>query len=253
MLAVSKNGELIINDAAETIQIMNKERNSVGPLSPEIQLFGRFTTATNYLKNVACPLQISHGFSVHEARIEQDYWTAVDDLNKLSGRQGSAHIDLRPFGAGVFYHDYCLDVPLLSRNISYAFPNLDRSQRVELTRDLIAALLYSTICRNPVGGQTGHANHDMPNSIYITYGNAFPYCAQEAFERPVQRALNGGYVEEAKKCFSEWLEERKKRYGIFCGFEQSMGLGEATIDLQTMIETTVEETTPAIRNEILAL
>ena len=250
MFSMGRDGEIAINNCADTLKNMNIERSSVGPLSPELQLFGRFTTASVFLKNIDTPLQLNHGFTVHEARIEHDYWTTVDDLNKSSGIQGGAHIDLRPFGAGVFYHYYCLDVPLLSRNIVAAFPDLDPEKNLDLTQDLIAAFLYAALTRNPVGGQTGHANHDLPSCAYVTYGNAFPYTAQNAYECPVQPEQHGGYVKSAKKCFEQWREERKKRYGIFCGFEQSMGLGETDVDLQTMVETTVEEATPAIRGEL---
>ena len=252
MFSVGKDGEIAINDCADTLKNMNVERNSVGPLSPELQLFGRFTTASVFLKNIDTPLQLNHGFTVHEARIEHDYWTTVDDLNKQSGKQGGAHLDLRPFGAGVFYHYYCLDVPLLSRNIAAAFPVLEPERNLEMTQDLIAAFLYAALIRNPVGGQTGHANHDLPSCAYVTYGNAFPYSAQSVFECPVQPEQHGGYITAAKKCFEQWRKERKKRYGIFCGFEQCMGLGETDVDLQTMVEASVEEATPAIRRELFS-
>lgn len=247
---VDKQKKIVIKDCADTIKKVRKERDSVGPLSPELQLFGRFTTASNYLENIDTPLQVSHGFTVHETKIEQDYWTAVDDLNTHSDRQGSAHLDTRAFGAGVFYHYYCLDVPLLSRNIVHAFTQLPKEQVIKLTRDLIASFLYAALCRNPIGSQTGHANHDLPLCAYATFGSAFPYSAQAAFERPVQREQLGGYSEIARKCFMDWMEKRKKRYGIFCGYEQGMGLDILDADLQTFVESSVDESTPIIRNAI---
>ena len=251
IFGVNKKGEILIRDCAEAIKEVYSERTSVGTLSPELQLFGRFTTASNYLQDIDVPLQVSHGFTVHEVKIEQDYWTAVDDLNRSSERQGGGHLDMRAFGAGVFYHYYCLDVPLLSRNVSRAFTQLSQEQSVGLTRELLAAFLYAALCRNPSGGQTGHANHDLPSCAYGTFGNAFPCSAQVAFERPVQNGQHGGFVTEAKKCFMKWREERKKRYGIFCGFEQGMGLDNLDVDLQTFVESSVEEATPAIHSAIL--
>lgn len=250
MLTVDPKGEIIIRDCAETVKTLRKERNSVGPLSPEIQLFGRFTTASVFLKNIDCPLQVSHAFTTHEARIDYDYWTTVDDLNMDSDNTGAAHIGQRAFGAGVFYHYYCLDVPLLSRNIAAAFPTLDSSKRINLTQDLIAALLYATLLKNPVGGQNGHANHDLPYFAYLTYGNAFPYSAQSAFEAPVQPDKSEGYLKASKDRFEAWLNERRKRYGIFSGFESGMGLDEFDVNLQTLVETTVEKTIPVITREM---
>jgi len=245
IFSMDDQGRIQIKDVRDVVKEVLHERTSAGPLSIELQLFGRFTTAFNYLKNIDCPLSVSHGFTVHEARIEQDYWTAVDDLMQQSGQQGGGHLDSRSYGAGVFYHYYCLDIPLLSRNVVQSFSDLDEINTVALIQDLIAAFLYATLCRNPVGGQTGHANHDLPGCAYITYGNAFPYSAQDAFERPVS-SEGEGYFAEARKSFAAWMEQRRKRYGIFCGYEQGMGFEELDSDLQTLVESTVKEVTPAI-------
>jgi CRISPR system Cascade subunit CasC len=250
MVSIDSENRIEIRDCASTLKELNKERNSAGGLSPEIQLFGRFTTACVYLKNIDCPLQVSHGFTVHKTKIEHDYWTAVDDLVKENGQRESGHINLRAFGAGAFYHYHCLDVPLLSRNISNAHPVLERTERITLTQDLIAAFLYAALTRNSTSGQSGHANHSLPSFSYITYGSAFPYDASSAFERPVQPDINGGYLVNAKKRFQDWMKERKKRYGIFCGYENGMGLDGLDNDLLSMIEDTVLQATPAINKNI---
>ncbi len=250
IFTIDNKEKIIIADAEQVIKDVRSERTSVGPLSVELQLFGRFTTAFHYLKNIDPPLSLNHGFTIHESRIEWDYWTAVDDLNRLARKQDSGHLDSRAFGAGVFYHYYCLDVPLLSRNIHGAFTNLDDSQLVELTQDVIAAFLYAACCRNPVGAQTGHANYNLPGYAYLTYGNAFPYSADDAFEQPIQ-ATGKGYLHEGRNALQAWIETRRKRYGIFSGFEQGMGLDTLDSDLQTMIESTVQEATPAIHRALV--
>jgi CRISPR system Cascade subunit CasC len=208
MLEVTEHGDITIKDISKIIKQLKSKRTSIGPLSPELQLFGRFTTASSFFGDIDSPLQVSHGYTVHESHIEQDYWSAVDDLNRISGIHESGHLNSRSFGAGVFYHYYCLDVPLLSQNITSAFPHLDRPQLIDLTRDLIAAFLFAALCRNPIGNQSNYANHDLPSCAYITYGNAFPYCAQNAFERPVPKAQHGGFIEEARRCLIAWLEDR---------------------------------------------
>ena len=251
MFEITSNEKFVIRDISDTIKKLSHKRTSSGFLSPELQLFGRFTTSSTFFRNIDTPLQVSHGFTVHEARIEQDYWTAVDDLNKESDKTGGGHLDSRSFGAGIFYHYYCLDVPTLTRNILGSFTTLNDSAQVELTADLIAAFLYATICRNPVGSQTNNANHDLPDCIYLTYGNAFPYCAQNAFERPVNMTVGGGFYTEAKRCFIDWIKERKQRYGIFCGYESSMGIDNKSSDLQTLVESAVDQTFPVIRSNLI--
>jgi len=247
MIEVTEHGDIIIKDISEIIKQLKSKRTSTGPLSPELQLFGRFTIGSSFFGDIDTPLQVSHGFTVHESHIEQDYWSAVDDLNRISGINESGHLNSRSFGAGVYYHYYCLDVPLLTQNITYAFRNLDRPQLIDLTRDLIAAFLYAALCRNPIGNQTNYANHDIPSCAYITYGNAFPYCAQNAFERPVPKAQHdGGFIEEARRCLIAWIEDRHQRFGIFSGYEWCMGINEQDTNLKTLVESTVEKATEAI-------
>ena len=87
-------------------------------------------------------------------------------------------------------------------NIASSFVTLDTNQQTELTKDLISAFLYSALTVNPLGGQTGHANHDLPSIAYITYGSAFPYSAQAAFECPVLPDRTGGYMRATKERFA---------------------------------------------------
>lgn len=248
LLKIDKSKEIKINDVAPAIKKIYTERASFGDLSPEIQLFGRFSTSSEFLTNINTPLQVKQACTVHESVIERDYWTAIDDLLQDSGQRGSSHLDSRYYGSGVFYHYYCLDVPLLGDNICKAFSDLDKDKQVELTQDLISAFLYATLCRNPIGSQTNYANHDMPDSVLLTYGNTFPYSADAAFERPVETGWQGGYQAEAIKRLKAWQYERKKRYGFFCGPEKSLGLGlDSDTDLKSLVEWAVQEATPAIR------
>lgn len=84
--------------------------------SADIALFGRMLAAKPE-KNVDAAVQVAHAITVHKVTVEDDYFTAVDDLNDGSEDAGAAHIGTTEFGSGVFYHYICIDRSLLEENL----------------------------------------------------------------------------------------------------------------------------------------
>ena len=62
------------------------------------------------------PAQVAHAVTVHRAAVEDDFFTAVDDLNTREEDAGSAHMGEQGFGAGLFYLYVCIDCDLLKEN-----------------------------------------------------------------------------------------------------------------------------------------
>ncbi|HEK3151995.1 TPA: type I-E CRISPR-associated protein Cas7/Cse4/CasC, partial [Proteus mirabilis] len=76
--------------------------------SVDIALFGRMlASAPKYNIEAAC--QVAHAISVHSTVIEDDYFTAVDDLNNGETDTGSAHIGEAGFAAALFYSYICIN------------------------------------------------------------------------------------------------------------------------------------------------
>lgn len=251
MVQVKDNGEISFLDLKDALILEQKRRESIGTYCPEIQLFGRFSTAKYYLADVHTPLQVAQGITVHEVRLERDYFSAVDDLcSNDDKRSGSGHIGMKSFGAGVFYHYYCLDVPLFTANMCRAFDGLGQEGVTAMTHEMIQALLLAIVTRNPVGGQNSSANHDAPSALYCTFGSAFPYSAQVAFEKPVKRAPNGGYLEKAIARFNVWKSTRERRFGkIYCGESISWGLdAEVDVDLESIVSWVADQVKPVIKD-----
>lgn len=57
----------------------------------ESALFGRMVTS-DVLASRDAAVYVAHAFTVHEAQVENDYFTVVDDLLRDAGEQGSAGI-----------------------------------------------------------------------------------------------------------------------------------------------------------------
>lgn len=215
-----------------------KSRRSRGDLSADIQLFGRMVTAENYFDSVDASLQVAHSFTTHEAISERDYWIGADDLlNRSEGETGGGMIDVRRFGAGVFYQYACLDVDLLRDNLAKSFIQLDDEQREGLLQDMVSALVWAFAVQNPTGYQNSFASHAIADVLIAEVGGAFPHSAAGAFEQPVKAGREGSYLGGSREALKVWDQERKRKYGeaVFPAMN-SLGLHDDDSDMPGLID-----------------
>src|SRR6185369_13457269 len=95
----------------EELQVLKKDHRAV-----DIALFGRMLAAVpDY--NVEAATQVAHALSVHRVEVEDDYFSAVDDLNTGEEDRGAGHIGETEFAAGLFYLYVCVNRDLLVENL----------------------------------------------------------------------------------------------------------------------------------------
>jgi CRISPR system Cascade subunit CasC len=82
----------------------------------ESALFGRMVTS-DVLANRDAAVYVAHAFTVHEAQVENDYFTVVDDLLSDAGVTGSAGIFDTELASGLYYGYVVVDVPQLVANL----------------------------------------------------------------------------------------------------------------------------------------
>jgi len=82
----------------------------------ESALFGRMVTS-DVLASRDAAVYVAHAFTVHEAQVENDYFTVVDDLLREAGQQGSAGIFDTELASGLYYGYVVVDVPQLIANL----------------------------------------------------------------------------------------------------------------------------------------
>src|SRR5690606_13066978 len=80
----------------------------------DIAMFGRML-ASKTEHNGEAAVQVAHAIGGHASAIEDDYFTAVDDLN--SDDSGAGHIGESGFAAAIFYQYLCIDRDLLKRTL----------------------------------------------------------------------------------------------------------------------------------------
>jgi CRISPR system Cascade subunit CasC len=82
----------------------------------ESALFGRMVTS-DVLASRDAAVYVAHAFTVHEAQVENDYFTVVDDLLREAGESGSAGIFDTELASGLYYGYVVVDVPQLVANL----------------------------------------------------------------------------------------------------------------------------------------
>src|SRR5439155_24411411 len=65
-------------------------------------LFGRMVTG-DILSATDAAIHVAHAMTVHGHMTESDYFTAIDDLVREEGEQGSGHINASELTSGLFY------------------------------------------------------------------------------------------------------------------------------------------------------
>ena len=143
----------------------------------DIALFGRML-ANSPAYNREAALQVAHLITTHRAIIEDDYFTAIDDLQRPSDEegQGAAHMDEGAFGSGVFYGYFCLDTDLL-------IENLDGD--AELAERAVAALVEGVATVTPSGKKAAFAHQAQASYVLLECGDRQPRSLASAFMQPI--------------------------------------------------------------------
>lgn len=141
----------------------------------DIAMFGRML-ADNPDYNREAAVQVAHAITTHRVEIEDDFYTAVDDLKKPSEDAGAGFIGELGFGSGVFYLYACVDRDLLERN-------LGGDKRLAATA--IAALVEGVATASPSGKQASFASRARAGYLRIEKGSQQPRSLAAAFLRPV--------------------------------------------------------------------
>lgn len=140
----------------------------------DIAMFGRML-ADDPEFNREAAVQVGHAITTHRAQAEEDWYSAVDDLNKAEDT-GAGHLGEHAFGSGVYYQYVCVNVDLLVANLGG-----DAGLAAKGLEALARALAVAT----PTGKQNSHAHHPRAAYIRAERGTQAPRDLTGAFFAPV--------------------------------------------------------------------
>lgn len=159
----------------------------------DIAMFGRML-ASKTQHNVEAAVQVAHALGVHASVVEDDFFTAVDDLN------GAAHLGETGFAAAVFYQYVCIDRSLLKRNLGG-----DEA----LTQRAIQALIETALTVPPNGKQNSFASRAYAHYAVLERGDRQPRSLSLAFLKPVAK----DYTTDAVQALENLHTNMDKVYG----------------------------------------
>lgn len=141
----------------------------------DIALFGRMLAAkSEFNSEAAC--QVAHAISIHKVAVEDDYFTAVDDLKTVEEDAGAAHVGTQEFASAVLYHYICIDRGLLAENLGADEALLQKTLR---------ALGQACLTVAPGGKQSSFASRSRAHFALVEKGASQPRSLASAFLRPV--------------------------------------------------------------------
>lgn len=141
----------------------------------DIAMFGRML-ADDADFNREAAVQVGHAMTTHAAQAEEDWFSAVDDLNKAE-ETGAGHLGETAFGSGVYYQYVCVDVDLLVENLGG-----DRA----LAEKGLQALARALALAAPTGKQNSFASRPRAHYIRAERGSAQPRDLTGAYFVPVK-------------------------------------------------------------------
>jgi CRISPR system Cascade subunit CasC len=185
----------------------------------DIAMFGRMLAA-NPAFNHEAAVQVAHAITVHRVAVEDDYFTAVDDLNRGEEDVGAGHIGQAEFAAGLFYAYICVNRDLL-------IENLDGD--IELTDRAIWALVEAAVKVGPRGKQNSFASRAYASYLLAERGSKQPRSLSVAFLEPVSR---DDHLKNAIKALTETRKNMDAVYGACADacLEMNATTGEGTLD-----------------------
>lgn len=200
----------------EDLKLLRKQHTAA-----DIAMFGRML-ASSPAFNAEAAIQVAHAITVHKAVVEDDYFTAIDDLNAGETDSGAAHIGELGFGAGVFYLYICIDRELLLKNLG---------GDAALTKKALHAFVQAVAKVSPTGKQNSFASRAYAGFMLAEKGDQQPRSLAQAFLKPVKPNADKGEdtMTRAIKELTTRREHFNKVYGdcadSFAKFDVEAGEG----------------------------
>jgi CRISPR system Cascade subunit CasC len=152
----------------------------------ESALFGRMVTS-DVLASRDAAVYVAHAFTVHEAQVENDYFTVVDDLLQESGELGSAGIFDTELASGLYYGYVVVDVPQLIENLEAirrddCFAAETPPEKRALAGKVVEHLLHLIATVSPGAKRGSTAPFDWAKFMLVEAGDWQPRSLAGAFQ-----------------------------------------------------------------------
>lgn len=181
----------------------------------ESALFGRMVTS-DVLASRDASIYVAHAFTVHEAQVENDYFTVVDDLLHEAGEAGSAGIFDTELASGLYYGYLVVDVPQLVANLEGVhikdWAHITAEQRA-LAGRVVQSLLHLVATVSPGAKRGSTAPFEWAKFMLVEAGDWQPRSLAGAFQNalPTRQA---GLRQAAVQRLADEIARIDAAYGV---------------------------------------
>ena len=198
----------------DDLKLLRKPRAAV-----DIAMFGRMLADTPAF-NMEAAVQVAHAITVHKAAVEDDFFSAVDDLNQGLEDKGAGHIGERGYGAGLFYLYVCIDRELLLDNLGG-----DSALQAQSLKALVNAIAKVA----PTGMQNSFGSRAHASYLLAEKGAQQPRSLVQSFLKPVKPWGERDMLALAVDAITQRRDNFDKVYGAcadsHCHFDVEKGEG----------------------------
>lgn len=210
----------VSNNSAPSKELLKKLRKQA--LAVDIACFGRML-AEHPEANQEAAIQVAHAITTHAVDIEDDYFTAVDDLNNGLEDAGAGHLGETEFAAGLFYGYLCINRNLLKENLG---------GNEDLTQKTIASLLECVAKISPTGKQNSFASRAFTSYMLVEKGEQQPRSLAVSFLEPVKE---NHLLSHSINAFEECRKKMNTVYGACCDHEKKINVMDEESTLLELI------------------
>lgn len=179
------------------------------PKAADVALFGRML-ADIAEKNVDAASQVAHALSTHRVEMEMDYFTAVDDLQRVESeeRTGAGMLGTVSYNAATFYRYANVHWQQLLANLQ---------DDADLAKRAVHAFVRAAVEAIPSGKQNTFAAYNPPSFAFaFVRDGGVPISLANAFERPVpaDRENGGGFLTPSINAFDNYWGQVAPKFEI---------------------------------------
>jgi CRISPR system Cascade subunit CasC len=199
-------GDAELEEAAACIREGTADRAAADRLraarqAADVAMFGRML-AEKPQGNVDAACQVAHAISTHAVDLEDDFYTAVDDLAEESGEIGAGMMGTQGFNSACFYRYAVIDREILSHHLG--------KDAMEKT---VAGFLRAFALAVPAAKQNSHAAQSLPSfGLLVARDHGTPVSLANAFCRPIK---GSDLIGESIRALCDYQACMGRVYGLY--------------------------------------
>lgn len=193
---------------------LDQVRVAIGKTT-DIALSGRMATS-GLMTSVDGAMAIAHAITTHAVEPQDvDWFTAVDDLTQDAGETGAGHLDTQQFSSGVFYRYASLNLKQLQVNLGLLsdMKSAETTESRKAGLDIARHVLHMLATVVPSAKQQSFAAHNLADFALVSFSDQ-PISLANAFEAPVSRDRNGGFLKPSVKALAGYWLRVHAAYGL---------------------------------------